>query len=114
GISRANRSRTADTAFLLPARPGRERMRTLVGDEAPLILGVSLSNLVASKWRPGGKRLRSRIDAFARESARMLDRVVEDLGATIVFIPHVTGPTANKDDRQLSREVRDAMKCRSR
>jgi colanic acid/amylovoran biosynthesis protein len=109
GVRKDRRSRTADTAFLLPAEPGRERLRALVGHDTMRILGVSLSYLVAAKWRPGGVSSRSRTSAFIREVARMLDRVIDELDVRVVFLPHVTGPKPAKDDRRIARQIREAM-----
>lgn len=102
---------TADMAFLLkPASP--ERINYILRKEEITlgetdVLGVSLSQLVESKY----KRLNpvsNDID-FADLFSNILDKICSELNLQVLFIPHVTGPTAQKDDRIINREVQQRM-----
>lgn len=95
---------TADMAFLL--EPDPTGLPAVPPKSADLRLGLSLSGLVAGKYR----------DASGRE---LLDDVgaalspLLDTGAELIVVSHVTGPTQDKDDRVLAREFAERLDGRS-
>ena len=105
GIDRAPLIQTADMAFLLePADRAQSLARIAaagLNPEAP-ITGVSVSRLIADRF--DRQRGRSPGD-FVKGMVNMLARFGEQQQCQFLFTPHVTGPSAIKDDRILSREV---------
>jgi colanic acid/amylovoran biosynthesis protein len=111
GIDNPQLHQTADLAFLLEAASVQrvdeildlERIET----SGQHLLGVSLSRLVTSKFHgtnPGVDQ-----SAFFQTLASVLDRTAEKHNLTVLFVPHVTGPSREKDDRQISRQVAARM-----
>jgi colanic acid/amylovoran biosynthesis protein len=111
GVDNPSLRLTADMAFLLePA--SNARIDEILHDEGielqtKATLGVSLSGLIKSKFErhnPIAKDV-----PFARFFAGLLDAVATALDCTVLFVSHVTGPAASKDDRIISKEVKAAM-----
>lgn len=91
--------RTADMAYLLTPEPDRVP-EGLVPDVDGPVIGVSLSNLVADRHEPGGAA------SFDDEVVTALEQVLADHpDHHLRFVAHVTGPTADKDDRTVARRV---------
>ena len=107
GLDAARITQTADLAFLLEPAPA-ERAREIMATEglpldAPCLIGLSVSRLIESRYNrlnPGAGRL-----DFASVMAAVIDVLVEQEGANVVLVPHVTGPSAAKDDRLIGREI---------
>lgn len=108
--------KTADMAFLLRPVAKEEALELLakegfVPTKGRPLMGMSLSRLVESKYlkkNPNAAR-ESMVDLFAST----LDEIAETYGVDIVFVPHVTGPAASKDDRHINGEVAAKMKSRT-
>ncbi len=109
GVDMSRVRQTADLAFLLsPAGPEETdaRLREAgIGRDDRRVLGVSVSRLVASKY---DQRVGSD-GAFVEMFARTIGRFALENDLRVIFTPHVTGPSAAKDDRFISRNVRKAM-----
>jgi colanic acid/amylovoran biosynthesis protein len=110
GIQNPRLFHTADMAFLLrPAPEARVeeiyRLEGIPSDKT--LLGVSVSGLIRSRY----KQWNSAAHAAPFESvmANIVDRAAKAIGASVVFVPHVTGPASAKDDRIVSRAVADKM-----
>lgn len=106
---------TADMAFLLdPA--GEDRVREIVeaeglpagGEGGSRLLGVSVSGLIEQHFKRRNPGASGR--SFAELMAAEMDEVVEKLDVDLVFVPHVTGPTAVKDDRLAAKRVVEKMR----
>lgn len=109
-------NKTADMAFLLNPVSGEEALRLLAEegfepDPARPLMGMSLSRLVESKYvkKNPNATTESMVDLFAS----VLDEIAELYGVDIVFVPHVTGPAASKDDRRIHAEVAARMHSRN-
>ena len=112
GVKKDTMMVTADMAFSLIPASRKEVNAILQHEQIPAgeenILGVSLSRLVESKYiklNPISKQI-----GFADLMAGTLDRICSELNLQVVLVPHVTGPSVVKDDRNILREVRDRMK----
>ncbi|MBY5162912.1 polysaccharide pyruvyl transferase family protein [Salsipaludibacter albus] len=101
---------SADLAFLLePVDDDRVRelwQRAGRDPDGPAPLGVSVSGIV--QQRHDGARDADQ-PAFAETMAAALDEVAARWDVPVVFVSHVTGPTEDKDDRVISREVASHM-----
>jgi colanic acid/amylovoran biosynthesis protein len=112
GVKNPNLRLTADMAFLLqPA--SKQRVDELLCREGISLgprptLGVSLSGLIKGKYERHNPLAKS--VPFARFFAQLLDSVATTLDCDVIFISHVTGPSASKDDRVVAREVKAAMR----
>jgi len=109
-------TKTADMAFLLRPAPRDKALALLekegfTPDSQRPLMGMSLSRLVESKYTRKNLNAASQdmVDLFAS----VLDEASEKYGVDIVFIPHVTGPAASKDDRRIHAEVQASMHARS-
>ena len=112
GIEHHDLELTADMAFLLEAAAPAFVDELLVRDniewpEQP-VLGVSVSNLICQHHRRAHPSAAP--DSFVVEIAAVLDRAIEELGASVVFISHVTGPKSEKDDRRVAHRVHQQMR----
>ena len=102
---------TADMAFLLEPAPA-DKCNEILDQEGIIwpdaeVLGVSVSNLIAAKYDHA--HTQTTADGFVETCAELLDRVVRELGAKVLFVGHVTGPKAPKDDRLVAKRILDKM-----
>ena len=99
--------RTNDVAFLLePASPRRiDAILAAEGIAAPngRCLGVALSSLPGLRRGPSKSRL---VTLFAD----VVDDFIDATGAAVIFLAHVTGPGAARDDRAMLRALKSAMR----
>ncbi len=94
---------TADMAFLLPAIDAAEADRFIAAaglDPALPTVSISLSRLVAKRYDK-----RHGEGAFVALMARALGALSREHAVQLLFVAHVTGPAASKDDRIIAREV---------
>lgn len=106
-------SKTADLAFLLDPISRKNALSLLkVEGINPIpgrpLLGVSLSHLVKSKYDKNNPH--SDTVHFEDLFASILDDLSIRYGLDILFIPHVTGPSKNKDDRNIHLSISTRMK----
>lgn len=109
GISKPPMHVTADLAFALqPSTPERAMeilaLEGISKTDGPLV-GISLSQVI-SKWafpelHEAGEKYQKYIDLMAK----MVDYVIREFSATIVFIPQVIGPTKENEDRDTARDI---------
>lgn len=94
---------TADMAFLLPCEADGvpAKLRAMGIDPERPILGVSVSRLVGDKF----DRQEGRPGAFLTLMRDCIDAVAQRHDLQVLLTPHVTGPSAVKDDRIVSREL---------
>ncbi len=106
GVRNPNVFETADLAFLMdPVAPARAK--EILRDEGIRIenptVGISASRLI-STYLPSN----SRKEAYRRYiefMAKITDYLVDNLHATVIFIPHVIGPGKKYDDRIVSEDI---------
>lgn len=115
GVNKSQFYLTADMAFLL--RPSLDKdvdsilQSEGISIENKRILGVSLSTLCESKFdnnNPVSKSIR-----FQELMAKCIETVCEEYDLTPLFISHVTGPVATKDDRVICKQVAQKIKRES-
>lgn len=101
---------TADLAFLLPAADDERVAEAWRREALPSgkVLGVSVSGLVASHYQRRNPLASRR--PFHSALAEALDAVADSHNLSVVFFPHVTGPSQAKDDRIAAAPVAAAMK----
>jgi len=109
GINKPPMHVTADLAFALhPSAPERA-MEILAFEgisktDGPLI-GISLSRVI-SKWAfPNLNDAEDKYQKYIDLMAQMVDHVIREFSATIVFIPQVIGPTKENEDRDTARDI---------
>jgi len=112
GVTPRRLGLTGDVAFLMDpedASAGRSRLLQLIGeDNAGPLLGLSLSFLIEKHYRK--KCPLAHQEPFVDLMARSLDAWVERYQGVVVFFAHVTGPGAQKDDREACKCVAQKMK----
>src|SRR5690606_22975001 len=99
---------TADVAFILAPAPANRvdailSAESIVRDDRPL-LGVSLSPVLRKRYEKNGR------GSFATLMANVLDDFSQHHGVRVFFVPHVTGPTPQADDRLVAHEVAGLMR----
>jgi colanic acid/amylovoran biosynthesis protein len=104
-------SQTADLAFLLPAASelrANEILRTegITPNGRP-ILGISISRLIERKFR--ARRADSAGADFIQLMKTAIERLARESDLRVLFVPHVTGPVPDKDDRIISAMVNDGL-----
>lgn len=111
GVKNTNIQETADLAFLL-APAVHHRVEEILGtehivlDDRPL-LGVSVSQLIEAKYRtrnPGAPD-----QDFVSLMKSVIEQIARKHDAQVLFVAHVTGPSAQKDDRIIAQKVRDSL-----
>lgn len=111
GVDNPELRLTADMAFLLEPAPNARVDAILQAEgvalETKATIGVSLSGLIKSKFEHHNPIARS--VPFVRFFAHLLDTVATTLDCHVLFVSHVTGPAASKDDRIVSKAVQAAM-----
>jgi colanic acid/amylovoran biosynthesis protein len=115
GLNGAAVPRTGDMAFLLPPAPQRRAREILTEASVPHedgvpTMSVSLSRSVQRQYdrsRPSGAA------PFVPLMAGVLDRFSAESGCRVLFVPHVTGPFPDRDERRLAHAVAGSMSCPS-
>jgi colanic acid/amylovoran biosynthesis protein len=109
GVSKPPMYVTADLAFTLQPAP-LERAKEILTSESidenarPLI-GVSLSRVI-SRWAfPELQDPEEKYRKYVKMMARIVDYLIEELSATIIFISQVIGPTQENDDRIAAKDI---------
>ncbi|MDD3621772.1 MAG: polysaccharide pyruvyl transferase family protein [Methanofollis sp.] len=91
---------TADVAFLMePASEERidEIFEEIKKDKNSSFVGISVSNLIS--------RYYGSYDEYTTLMAKITDFIITELHTDVIFIPHVTGPDKEKDDRIVGEHV---------
>jgi colanic acid/amylovoran biosynthesis protein len=115
GIDRTPQYLTADTAFLLEPAPLQvieqilERMNIRDDD---LLVGVTVSELIPRYGFPEISEIKNKYAKYVEIMASITNYIIEKLGATVVFIPSVTGPTY--DDRRIADAIFKLVKNKSK
>src|SRR5690606_10854849 len=60
-------------------------------------IGISASNLITKYY--------GSYDEFLELIAKTIEHIVNEFHATIIFIPHVTGPKEENDDRRIAEDI---------
>lgn len=99
---------TADPAFLLQSIPS-EKAKKLMGEEgvhvdAKPLIGVNTSSLIYGFGFPNAKTLEDKRNEYIKLMSRIVDYLIEKLGATVIFVPHTFNPRG-QDDRTIARKI---------
>jgi polysaccharide pyruvyl transferase WcaK-like protein len=107
GVTRSRVYLTADLAFLLqPA--SNERVNRIMSDEgvdqdARPLIGVNVSALIYRYGFPS-LGMQEKKEEYIKIMSKTVDQLIEEFKATILFVPHVFGPSGN-DDRIMAHMV---------
>jgi colanic acid/amylovoran biosynthesis protein len=103
-----------DGAFLMTAA-SNERVDEIFSEcgigQDDLLIGISVSRPIANQYRrsqgrpPRYNKLPPRYQEFIELMAKVVDHLTEELKATVLFVPHVTGPQELNDDRIISQAI---------
>lgn len=112
GVAAQDVHTTADVAFLVqPSDQARSaailEQEGVAGNAGPLI-GVTLTHAITSQAAPELADPAARYLHGVRVVAAALDRVIQQLDATIIFLPHCIEP-GTRDDRVVASDVIAAM-----
>ena len=108
GINKPPMYLTADLAFLMEPAPA-ERIDEIFSDcemEGDSFVGLSVSNRIATEY--------GSYSEFVELMAKVVDYIVEELHAVVIFIPHVTGPKKEFDDRIVAENIYKIIKNREK
>jgi colanic acid/amylovoran biosynthesis protein len=99
---------TADSAFLLKA-VNATRLTELLAKEnitennRPLV-GISISKIISRYGFSDFEKSEEKYNQYVNVMARTIEYITENLGATVVIVPHVIDPRKN-DDRWVADDV---------
>lgn len=105
GIDKTPIHLTADLAFLMPSAP-KERIDEILYD-IEKIKGNSFIGLSTSNWI---SKYYGSYEKFVYLMANIVDYMTEELDTTVIFIPHVTGPKDEFDDRIIGEDIYNIIK----
>jgi colanic acid/amylovoran biosynthesis protein len=115
GINRVLQYITADTAFLLePATPQvieQILKKENIGSN-DLLVGITVSELIPRYGFPGIPTVKDKYEKYVEIMVSITDYITEKLGATVVFVPSVTGP--KDDDRRIADAIFKLVKNKSK
>lgn len=106
GVKNPNVFETADLAFLMEPVSSTRAKDILLKEKIYVrkpVVGISASRLI-STYLP----LKSRREAYVRYvkfMAKITDYLIDNLHATVIFVPHVVGPGRKYDDRVISKDI---------
>lgn len=109
GVNKPPMYVTADLAFALQPAPLERAKEILLSEgidesEKPLI-GMSLSQVI-SRWAfPELQDSEEKYRKYIKIMAQMVDYLIEELSATVIFIPQVIGPSEENDDRNTAKYI---------
>ncbi|MFZ3134756.1 MAG: polysaccharide pyruvyl transferase family protein [Methanothrix sp.] len=106
GISNSPICLTSDSAFLLPSS-NKEELSNLMSkydlSYKEALVGISASQSI-NKLKYNSSFGENYIN-YKEIMSRIIEKVVVDFGARIIFVPHVIGPGNENDDRIMSSEL---------
>ena len=105
---------TADPAILLSPADNKKIKEIMLDEEirrdnGPLV-GVALSREVLSEAFKSKVNSALRYKKAIEEIARLLDRLINEMNFTVIFIPHSVEP--HRDDRVVARDIYQLMRNR--
>jgi polysaccharide pyruvyl transferase WcaK-like protein len=105
---------TADLSFLMEPvskeRVNEIRKTEKINDISPVtgpVIGITAlrGSVVVDRSFPAVRGVTEKQATHVRLLAGVIDRLIEKLGATVVFVPHCTGPGRFHDDRVFARDI---------
>lgn len=105
---------TADLAYLLPHAPP-ERVRKIMLQEkidendGPLI-GMTVTREICQMAFSDSKSVEERYRKSIRLLSQVVDYLIGELNAMVIFIPHCIGPTKELDDRIVANDIYQLVK----
>ena len=112
--SKAHIYLTADPAILLPP-VDPEKVKSIMIEENihkndGLLVAAAISHEVLLNAFQGYANLTTGYKEAIREIANLMDYLIENFQATIVFIPHCIEPYQHRDDTAVAKEIYNVMK----
>jgi len=113
GIDKAPIYVTADSAFLLKPAPHQTieeiMLKEGIDKSNKRLIGVSVSKIIARYGFLGLKDNEGKYTKYINLMSKVVDYLIENLNATIIFVPHVIEPWGN-DDRTVADDVINLVK----
>ena len=109
GIHRPHIFHTSDPAFTFQPVPHARSIEITkalgihIHPDRPLI-GICASRGGFRRGLSGNVRLAEKYQALAKSVAQVVDRLIDQLNATVIFVPHVIAP--GEDDRTVFEDIR--------
>ena len=108
---------TADSAFLLKAVNNNKltellKRENITMNDRPLI-GISISKIISRYGFVDIEKPEEKYNQYIKIMAKTIDYLTNDLGATVVIVPHVIDPRRN-DDRWVADDVCKIVSNKSR
>jgi colanic acid/amylovoran biosynthesis protein len=105
--------RTADPAILLSPVAKEEAKKMMADEKIPRhggpLIGIAMTGEVLSEAFKRETNPTTRYKKAIREIARLLDKLIDELDSTIVFIPHSIEPYRYRDDRIIADDIYQLM-----
>jgi colanic acid/amylovoran biosynthesis protein len=107
---------TSDLAFLLEPC-SQERVREILSIECidainHPIIGISISQIISEYYET--KEMAERRDSYITVMVQLVNYLINELGATVILLPSVTGPRSGQDDRIIGHQVFERVERRDR
>lgn len=101
---------TADPAFLLSPASKKRIEEIMINEKISKgnnsLIGVAMSYGVLSRSFKGTiENPKATYERAVKEIARVLDKLIEELDSTIIFVPHSIEPYGYHDDRIVARDI---------
>ena len=107
---------TTDTAFLMNAALKNEVHTILLKENVDLnkpVIGMTVTRFIGNYTSLNAKEKEEAYTKHVKIFSQVIDSLIEELHVTILMIPHVIGPTADRDDRIMAKDVVDRVENRS-
>ena len=114
GINMTHTHLTADVAYLLPpASPERVRkimlQEKIYENDGPLI-GMTVTREICKLAFPDIKNVKLKYQKSIRLLSQVVDYLIDELNAMVIFIPHCIGPGKKLDDRVVANDICQLVK----
>lgn len=113
GINNLNVHVAPDPAYLFVSQCPRERVDEILANsgisgDGKLLVGISASALIYRYAFPGIRSHKDKYDRYVTLMAEIADYIVDQLDASVIFIPHNISPQTN--DRLISDDICQRVK----
>lgn len=117
GINKAPIYVTADSAFLLKPAPHQIikviMLKEGIDKSNKRLIGMSVSKIIARYGFLGLKDNEEKYTKYINLMSKVVDYLIENLNATVIFVPHVIEPWGN-DDRTVADDIINLVKNKNK